>query len=389
MPLNVSRTLAMSSRNLKPATNKLDRGGQQRLARAGGHISRRPSVRSASVALLLAGVLTAIATVAVDASQFVVDSTGRRVEIPDRIARVQPAGPPATVLIYALAPEKLIGWVRKPREAELAYLSPVVRNLPEVGRLTGRGDTANVEAVMAAKPDVIIDFGSVTPTYVSLADRVQSQTGIPYLLIDGHFANTAAALRLVGKILGVEDRAERLARRSEEILSEVDRVVASVPAEHHPKVYLARQPGGLESGNRGSINTEIIERAGGINVVEGGREGGGLVTASMEQVIAWNPDTIVTTDEKFFQAVPSAVPWLQTDAVRQHRVFLSPTLPYGWIDAPPSLNRLIGLQWLARLFLPDKFAQNLRTATKDFYKQFYQVDLSEPDLDRLLAGAQN
>jgi iron complex transport system substrate-binding protein len=242
---------------------------------------------------------------------------------------------------------------------------------------------------MAAKPDVIIDFGSVTPTYVSLADRVQSQTGIPYLLIDGHFANTAAALRLVGKILGVEDRAERLARRSEEILSEVDRVVASVPAERHPKVYLARQPGGLESGNRGSINTEIIERAGGINVVEGGREGGGLVTVSMEQVIAWNPDTIVTTDEKFFQAVPSAVPWLQTDAVRQHRVFLSPTLPYGWIDAPPSLNRLIGLQWLARLFLPDKFAQNLRTATKDFYKQFYQVDLSEPDLDCLLAGAQN
>ena len=389
MPLNVSRTLAMSSRNLKPATNKLDRGGQQRLARAGGHISRRPSVRSASVALLLAGVLTTIAAVAADASQFVVDSAGRRVEIPDHIARVQPAGPPATVLIYALAPEKLIGWVRKPREAELAYLSPVVRNLPEVGRLTGRGDTANVEAVMAAKPEVIIDFGSVTPTYVSLADRVQSQTGIPYLLIDGHFANTAAALRLVGKILGVEDRAERLARRSEEILSEVDRVVASVPVERHPNVYLARQPGGLESGNRGSINTEIIERAGGTNVVEGGREGGGLVTASMEQVIAWNPDTIVTTDEKFFQAVPSAVPWQQTEAVRQHRVFLSPTLPYGWIDAPPSLNRLIGLQWLARLFLPDQFAQNLRTATKDFYKQFYQVDLSEPDLDRLLAGAQN
>jgi ABC-type Fe3+-hydroxamate transport system substrate-binding protein len=77
------------------------------------------------VALLLAGVLTAIATVAADASQFVVDSTGRRVEIPDRIARVQPAGPPATVLIYALAREKLIGWVRKPREAELPISRPL------------------------------------------------------------------------------------------------------------------------------------------------------------------------------------------------------------------------------------------------------------------------
>jgi hypothetical protein len=123
MPLNVSSRFAVSSTNLRPATNN--------------HDQRRPSLRSASVALLLAGALTAIAAVAVDASQFVVDSAGRRVEIPDHIARVQPAGPPATVLIYALAPEKLVGWVRKPREAELAYLSPVVRNLP-LGRTSRR-----------------------------------------------------------------------------------------------------------------------------------------------------------------------------------------------------------------------------------------------------------
>lgn len=336
---------------------------------------------------LLLGAMTA--ATAASASQLVVDSAGRHVEIPDHIQRVQAAGPPASVLLAMLAPEKLIGWVRKPREAELTYLPSVVRNLPEVGRLTGRGDTANVEAVIAEKPDVIIDFGSITPTYVSLADRVQSQTGIPYLLIDGHFANTAAALRLAGKLLGAEGRAETLARRTEEILSEVDRVAASVALEQHPKVYLARQPTGLESGNRGSINTEIIERAGGINVVDGGREGGGLVTVSMEQVLSWNPDTIVTTDAKFFTTVATAMPWSQTDAVRGHRIFLSPTLPYGWVDAPPSLNRLIGLQWLARLFFPDRFPENIRTVAQDFYKQFYQVDLSEADLDHLLANAQN
>jgi len=319
----------------------------------------------------------------------VVDSAGRSVEIPDRIERIQAAGPPASVLLYVLAPDKLVGWVRKPREAELSYLAPIARNLPEVGRLSGRGDTANVEAVMAAKPDVIIDFGSVNPTYVSLADRVQSQTGIPYLLIDGRFANTATALRLVGKVLGVEARAELLARRTEEILKEIDGVVASVPVERRPRIYLARQPGGLESGSRGSINTEIIERAGGVNVVEGGREGGGLATLSMEQVLAWNPDTIVTTDAKFFDTVSTAVPWLQTDALRKHRVYLSPTLPFGWIDAPPSLNRLIGLQWLARLFFPDRFKGDIQTETKSFYHLFYQVDLSASDLDRLLAGAHN
>jgi iron complex transport system substrate-binding protein len=348
--------------------------------------ARSLRLRLASMALVLTSMT---ATTVAHTSQLVVDSAGRHVEIPDHVQRVQAAGPPASVLLVMLAPEKLIGWVRKPRGAELAYLPSVVRNLPEVGRLTGRGDTANVEAVIAEKPDVIIDFGSITPTYVSLADRVESQTGIPYLLIDGHFGNTAAAVRLAGKLLGVEGRAEALARRTEEILSEIDRVTASVPAEHHPRVYLARQPTGLESGNRGSINTEIIERAGGINVVEGGREGGGLVSVSMEQVLTWNPDTIVTTDAKFINTVATAIPWSQTDAVQKRRVFLSPTLPFGWVDAPPSLNRLIGLEWLARLFFPDQFSENIRTFAKDFYKEFYQVDLSEADLDHLLANTQN
>ena len=58
---------------------------------------------------------------------------------------------------------------------------------PEVGRITGRGNTANLEVVLALKPDLILDIGIVNATYVSLADRVQQQTGIPYALLDGRF----------------------------------------------------------------------------------------------------------------------------------------------------------------------------------------------------------
>jgi iron complex transport system substrate-binding protein len=90
----------------------------------------------------------------------VIDSAGRKVEVPDRIEHVMAAGPPASVLIYMLAPEKMIGWNSKPREDELPYLAPIVRDLPEIGRLTGRGNTANLETVMNAKPGIILDFGS-------------------------------------------------------------------------------------------------------------------------------------------------------------------------------------------------------------------------------------
>src|SRR5262245_44541143 len=222
------------------------------------------------------------------ATETITASAGRRIELPDRVTRVFVAGPPASVVAYMLAPQTMIGWVRKPRPAELPYLLPIVRDLPETGRLTGRGDTANIELVMSARPELIVDFGSVTPTYVSLANRVQEQTAIPYVLVDGRFANTVAGLRLLGRVLGVPERGERLAKRAEEILGEFDRVVQSVPAAERPRVYFARGTNGLETGNRGSINTEIIERAGGVNVVDAGMERGGLVTVSVEQVLAWN-----------------------------------------------------------------------------------------------------
>jgi iron complex transport system substrate-binding protein len=79
--------------------------------------------------------------------------------------------------------------------------------------------------------------------------------------------------------------------------------------------------------------------------------------------------------------------WSQIEAVRRDRVYLSPKLPFGWIDAPPSLNRLVGLQWLGRLLFPGRFSDDIRDVARRFYRQFYQVDLSAAELDKLLDDA--
>src|SRR5215831_18768619 len=144
------------------------------------------------------------------------DATGRRVAVPDRVERVMAAGPTAAVVLYVLAPEKMIAWPSAPRPNEREFILPTVRDLPELGRLTGRGDTANVEVVLKARPDVIFDYGSVSPTFSSLAARVQEQTGLPYLLIDGRLDRTPASLRRLGGALGVADRAETIARYVED-----------------------------------------------------------------------------------------------------------------------------------------------------------------------------
>ena len=50
------------------------------------------------------------------------DATGRQVQLPDRIARVLPAGPPAAVLLAALAPDLMVGWPHPPSAAARAFL---------------------------------------------------------------------------------------------------------------------------------------------------------------------------------------------------------------------------------------------------------------------------
>ena len=286
-----------------------------------------------------------------------------------------------------LAPEKLVGWNRAPDAAELSYLPAPVRDLPVIGRLTGRGNTANLETIIAAKPDLILDFGTNSQTYISLADRTQQQTGIPYVLIDGRFAKTLQALQLLGPVLGVAERATMLAAKVQSIFDSVDAVLKTVPGGQRPRVYLARRDNGLETSYRGSLNTEIIERAGGVNVVTPGALRAAWSNVSLEQVLQWNPDTIITADAVFAAQAPTSAGWRDVDGVQKKRVFLSPRLPYGWIDEPPSLNRVLGLVWLARLFFPTGFPGDMRVQTRDFYKLLYQVNLSEAgQLDQLLAG---
>lgn len=315
-----------------------------------------------------------------------VDSAGRKVVLPAEVTRVFVAGPPASVFAYVLARHAMVGWIRLPSPAEKEFLLPPARDLPETGRLTGRGDTVSLERLVAAKPDLVLDVGSTAPTYVSLADRVQSQTGIPYALIDGRFDNTAAALKLVGDMLGRQARAAELADYVERTFTGIDRVLEKVPADRRPRIYLARGAEGLETGARGSINSEIIERVGGLNVVEGLGGRGNIATVSLEQLIAWQPDAIITQDRTFFDTVYGKPAWNQLRAVQQARVHLAPVEPWGWIDGPPSLNRLIGLRWLVRAFYPAETGGGMHEDVGAFYDLFYGVKLSETQLDRLLGG---
>ena len=339
--------------------------------------ARRPSSRIAAALLLL------VASAGPSAARPFTDAAGRTVEVPERIERVVAAGPPASVLLYTLAPDLMAGWVSAPRPEALPFLEPRARALPAYGRLTGRGGTANVEAVLAAKPDLIVDVGSLGATYASLADRVQAQLGIPYVLLDGGFAGVPQTYRRFGALLGRETDAEAMAREAGALADTVTRRIAAIPDGRRPRVYYARGARGLETGFSGSINTEVLEAAGARNVSQDG--GGRLGNVSPEQVLAWDADAIVTLDPAFAASVRTDALWRDMRAVREGRVYVAPLQPFPWFDAPPGVNRLIGLRWLAGLLHPDLFPEPMGETVRAFYRRFYHVDLDAAQVAALLA----
>ncbi len=318
-------------------------------------------------------------------ARIITDAAGRTVSVPDKINRILVAGPPAAVLVYVLAPEKLVGWVHAPDDAAKAYLMPSVRSLPTIGRLTGKDSTISAQAVIDAKPDIILDAGTVDPTYKALADKVQSQTHIPYVLVDGSFARTADTLRDVGALIGVEDRANKLADYADSAIKDLNDKLATLPNDPRPRVYYGRGADGLETGLSGSINLEILDAVGTMNVAAAAGKGG-LAKVTVQQVVGWNPDIIIAESPAFAALVKSDPQWAGIKAVKDGKIFVPPSLPFGWFDSPPSVNRLLGVRWMEKLLYQKLFRSDFSDDVKEFYKLFYQVDLTNDQLAALLKG---
>jgi len=142
----------------------------------------------------------------------VIDATGRTLQLPDRVGRVMPAGQPAAVLLYTLAPEKMVGWLHAPSAAARALLDPDFGGLPELMPLVRDGRVQS-EQIKAARPVVILDYGSTSSRHAERATMVQEATGIPVLVLDGRLERTPEIYRFLGEILETEERAARSGRR--------------------------------------------------------------------------------------------------------------------------------------------------------------------------------
>lgn len=305
----------------------------------------------------------------------VTDSTGRAVQVPDQIFHVVPAGPPAAILLEAIAPDLMAGWPG-PLSDEARALLPDSANHPRIPRLTGRDDVT--DKIKALKPDLILDYGEVTPRYFELAQTTQQKTGIPTLLFSGSLDNIPRVVRQVGAILHREARAETLATFAEAMLAlPIMPLPASLGA--HPSVLYARGADGLTVTAPDTDVTEVFKHLGWRVLAPDGQ--GTFRTSSIDAIGALDPDILIFSDPAMRATLMHPDAWKAVRAVREGHALVAPALPFGWVEEPPSINRLLGLAWLG--------GHEPASTAAAFYAVVYGRALTPEQLDAVLGGVRS
>jgi iron complex transport system substrate-binding protein len=315
-----------------------------------------------------------------------VDATERYVIVPDHIARVMTVSPPADVLVFVLAPEKLVGWSTPLTRAQRAYLPAKFARIPSVLGAASPNPAETAQAVARLRPDLVIDCGPVSPEAAARADQIQQQTGVPYIVLDNSIQTTPHTLRMIGAMLGAGERGDDLGKYADYAIDALRGTLLIAPADERPLVYYGRGPDGLETGLGGSQATAALDEAGVINVAAHlGR--GGLTRVTRDQIFAWDPQIIIAHQRSFYNSLLHSAAWRGLAAVANKRVYLAPADPFGWVDDPPGANRMIGLYWLGALFYPSQYQQDLGANVIDFYNKYYGVKVNEKQVEALVRPA--
>lgn len=315
----------------------------------------------------------------------IVDMSGRHVTVPDKIARVYGSSPPATLTIYALAPEMMIGLNTPYQVGEKSYMRKEVGGLPALGSQAGFGRMLNPEEVMSRHPDLVIAW---LDRFVdsAKAESTFSKMGLPVVFVKlDTLADYPGTFRFLGDLFSKREKAEALAAYVEEAQSRVRRAVGDIPAAEKARVYYAESPDGLATDCDKSFHAEPINLAGADNVYHCEQANHmGMEKIALEQIVAYKPAIILAQDKGFAASVGANPTWRNVPAAKDGKVFYIPHEPFNWLDRPPSYMRALGIQWLANLFYPKRLPFDLKTETKKFYSLFLGVEIDDPDVEHIL-----
>ncbi|SDA43680.1 heme/hemin ABC transporter substrate-binding protein [Mesorhizobium qingshengii] len=196
---------------------------------------------------------------------------------PSRIAAI---GGSITEIVYALGEEKHL----VARDSTSNYPKAAL-DLPDVGYMR----QLSPEGVLSVNPTGILALHGSGPRE---AVDVLNKTSIPFIEVPEHYSHEGILekVRIVGKALGVDAKAEVLAKALDAKLSAAEQQTASIKERKRILFVLSMQGGKILAAGRETAADGIIKLAGGVNAVEGFS---GYKQISDEAIITAGPDVIL------------------------------------------------------------------------------------------------
>ena len=324
----------------------------------------------------LAGVETTVFT----------DDAGRDVTVPADITRIAASGSTAQMILMTLVPELLVGLASSPSTAQRPYFPAEMWTLPTFGQFYGSKANLNMESLIDARPQIIIDLGDKKDSIADDMDRIQKQTGIPTVFIEANLDDMAAAYRTLGDILNRSDMAEPLAQFIEKSVTMAQENSAKIPESQRLSVLFGTGSTGLACNAAGSVHADVIDLVGAVNAIipqEVSNRGGGT-TVSLEEVYAVEPDVILLSAGGPYDTLAQGE-WAGLKAVQSGKYYEIPGLPYDWMSSPPSVNRVLGIWWLGNLLYPELYDYDMVQVAREYYGLFWHYDLTEEEARQMLS----
>lgn len=339
------------------------------------------------------------------------DDLGRVVSLPSTINTWAPSGILAQIALYSVDPAMLAGWGQAPTAAQKNYIDPAYRSLPLFGQMYGVASTPSgydETAVINSKANIVIDVGQIKGNKTDMADDFNAftaRTGIPIVFIQAEELDDYAHIyEALGIILGDTTKTNPLKNYCTDlvdyIVAQRDKPLDIANSKYNAAyfapdrtVYYGELDGLKTNGTSGpgAIHQNLFDFIGAINVANiSSPSGAGRTPVTLSDVIKWAPDCAIFGQGSIYSTVGSDSAWSTIPAIQNSRYAEVPEALYNFIDRPPSINRLIGVQWLAYTLFPEVYPKwdtysKLRTSVINFYNLFYHYNMTAGEANALLS----
>jgi iron complex transport system substrate-binding protein len=129
-----------------------------------------------------------------------------------------------------------------------------------------------------------------------------------------------------------------------------------------------------------------MHEAGVVNVAaEHGISENGTSKINLETLLTWNPNFTITRDAATKTKILNDPRFAKLAAVQNHRVIVNPRGVYEWcVRCAESALQPV---WATETFHPNLLGKvNIRDMVKNFYRDFYSIDLSKHEVTAILHG---